>query len=100
MHGACRRARIALVAQWTRGGAMTNPFRFAAVVAPSPQDAGSWRDQARRVADLGYSTLLMPDGTQLLSPFPSLAIAAEASGLRVGTFVLAGPLRPPLSAAW
>jgi probable F420-dependent oxidoreductase len=79
---------------------MTNKFRFAAVVAPSPQDVGSWRDQARQVADLGYSALLVPDGTQLLSPFSSLAVAAEASGLRVGTFVLASPLRPPLLAAW
>lgn len=79
---------------------MTKAFRFAAVVAPTSQGAAGWRDQARRVSDLGFSTLLMPDGMQLLSPFPSLAVAAEATELRVGTFVLAGPLRHPRLAAW
>ena len=43
----------------------------------------------------------MPDGTQLLSPLPALAVAAGATtALRVGTWVLASPLRPPLLAAW
>jgi alkanesulfonate monooxygenase SsuD/methylene tetrahydromethanopterin reductase-like flavin-dependent oxidoreductase (luciferase family) len=43
----------------------------------------------------------MPDGLQLLAPFPALAVAATATtSLRVGTFVLASPLRPPRSAAW
>ena len=75
-------------------------FRFGAVVTPDggPQQ---WRATARRVEELGYSTLLMPDGLQLLAPFPSLALAADATTtLRVGTFVLASPLRPPLAAAW
>lgn len=45
--------------------------------------------------------LLMPDGPQLPSPFPSLALAAGATtSLRVGTFVLASLLRPPGLAAW
>lgn len=74
------------------------PFRFGVVA--TPQDDEQWRTTARRVAELGYSTLLMPDGMQLLSPFPSLATAAAVTDLRVGTFVLAGPLRPPRSAAW
>lgn len=59
-----------------------------------------WVSTAQRVAGLGYSTLLMPDGLALLSPFPSLAVAAGVTDLRVGTFVLAAPLRPPRSAAW
>jgi alkanesulfonate monooxygenase SsuD/methylene tetrahydromethanopterin reductase-like flavin-dependent oxidoreductase (luciferase family) len=43
----------------------------------------------------------MPDGLQLLAPFPSLAVAASVTTtLRVGTFVLAGPLRQPRAAAW
>lgn len=76
-----------------------HPFRFGVVA--TPQDGPSWQATARRVADSGYTTLLMPDGLQLLSPFPSLAIAAAvAPELRVGTFVLAGPLRPARSAAW
>lgn len=78
---------------------MPRPFRFGVVATPD-QGAQAWTATARRVADLGYSTLLMPDGVQLLSPFPSLATAAAVADLRVGTFVLAVPLRPPRSAAW
>lgn len=76
------------------------PFRFGVVATP---DGGPdrWIATARRVEELGYSTLLMPDGLQLLSPVPSLAVAATATTtLRVGTFVLAGPLRTPRAAAW
>jgi probable F420-dependent oxidoreductase len=75
------------------------PFRFAVVA--TPQGGGDrWRDTARRVEERGYSTLLMPDGLQLLAPIPSLAVVAAGTRLRVGTFVLAAPLRPPLAAAW
>ena len=69
------------------------PFRFAAQAAP--QDADQWLGLARRAKALGYSSLLMPDGMQLLSPLPALALAAGATTtLRVGTWVLASPLRP------
>jgi alkanesulfonate monooxygenase SsuD/methylene tetrahydromethanopterin reductase-like flavin-dependent oxidoreductase (luciferase family) len=75
------------------------PFRFAA--QSTPQDATSWLASARHAEELGYSTLLMPDGMQLLSPLPALALAAGATtSLHVGTFVLASPLRPPGLAAW
>lgn len=74
-------------------------FRFA--VQAAPQDGEQWTATARRAEDLGYSTLLMPDGLQLLSPLPALAIAAGATtSLHVGTFVLASPLRTPRLAAW
>src|SRR5205823_14907070 len=75
-------------------------FRFGVVAAP--QSGGEqWRKTARRVEELGYSTLLMPDGMQLLSPWSSLAVAASVTTtLRVGTFVLASPLRAPRLAAW
>lgn len=77
----------------------SKPFRFA--VQAVPQDGGRWLAVARRAEELGYSTLLMPDGMQLLSPLPSLALAAGATtSLRVGAFVLASPLRPPKLAAW
>ena len=75
-------------------------FRFGVVVTP---DGGPerWVATVRRAEELGFSSVLMPDGLQLLAPFPSLAVAANATAdLRVGTFVLASPLRPPLSAAW
>jgi alkanesulfonate monooxygenase SsuD/methylene tetrahydromethanopterin reductase-like flavin-dependent oxidoreductase (luciferase family) len=48
---------------------------------------------ARRAEELGYSSLLMPDGMQLLSPLLALALAEGATtSLHVGTFVLASPL--------
>lgn len=76
------------------------PFTFGVVATPQggPEQ---WIAAARRVEELGYASLLMPDGIQLLSPFPSLTLAAHATEhLRVGTFVLAGPLRTPYQAAW
>jgi alkanesulfonate monooxygenase SsuD/methylene tetrahydromethanopterin reductase-like flavin-dependent oxidoreductase (luciferase family) len=63
--------------------------------------AATWQQQARRAEELGYSSVLMPDGMQLPSPIPTLAFAAAATtALRVGTFVLASPLRPPVLTAW
>lgn len=41
----------------------TKPFRFAAQGAP--QDGVQWLATARRAQELGYATLLMPDGLQL-----------------------------------
>src|SRR6266699_3578720 len=78
---------------------MTNAFRFA--VQATPRDGDQWLATARRAEELGYSALLMPDGTQLLSPLPALALVAGATtSLHVGTWVLASPLRPPRLAAW
>ncbi|MHA6630766.1 LLM class flavin-dependent oxidoreductase [Pseudonocardia sichuanensis] len=75
-------------------------FRFGVVLTPEGGPR-QWTDTARHVEELGYSSLLMPDGLQLLAPFPSLAVAAGATTtLRVGTFVLASPLRAPRAAAW
>src|SRR6476619_114992 len=79
---------------------MTRPFRFG-VVAPVMTDMRAWRDHVRRIADTGYSTLLMPDVPQWQpAPGPALAIAATVSDLRVGTWVYASPLRPAWSTAW
>jgi alkanesulfonate monooxygenase SsuD/methylene tetrahydromethanopterin reductase-like flavin-dependent oxidoreductase (luciferase family) len=79
-------------------------FRFGVVATPQTavEDiAGSWQRQARRAEELGYSSVLMPDGMQLPAPLPALAFAAAATtALRVGTFVLASPLRPPALTAW
>jgi len=44
------------------------PFRFGVVATPQ-EGPERWVATARRIADLGYTTLLMPDGVQLLSPF-------------------------------
>ncbi|MFD2415627.1 LLM class flavin-dependent oxidoreductase [Amycolatopsis pigmentata] len=79
---------------------MTRPFRFG-VVAPLTTDLPTWRDQVRRIADSGYSTLLMPDFPQLQpAPGPTLATAAALTDLRVGTWVYASPLRPAWMTAW
>src|SRR6266542_1211517 len=81
----------------TRG---TRPFRFG-VVAPLTTDLPTWRDRVRRIADSGYSTLLMPDVRQWQpATGPTLAFAAALADLRVGTWVYASPLRPAWSTAW
>ncbi|MFI5535015.1 LLM class flavin-dependent oxidoreductase [Nocardia sp. NPDC051900] len=79
---------------------MTRPFRFG-VVAPLRTDLPTWRDRVRRIADSGYSTLLVPDFPQTQpAPGPMLATAAALTDLRVGTWVYASPLRPPWLTAW
>jgi alkanesulfonate monooxygenase SsuD/methylene tetrahydromethanopterin reductase-like flavin-dependent oxidoreductase (luciferase family) len=71
------------------------------VVAPITTDLPTWRDQLRGVADSGYSTILMPDVPQWQpAPGPALAVAATITGLRVGTWVYASPVRPPWITAW
>jgi alkanesulfonate monooxygenase SsuD/methylene tetrahydromethanopterin reductase-like flavin-dependent oxidoreductase (luciferase family) len=78
----------------------SRPFRFG-VVAPLRTDLPTWRDRVRRIADSGYSTLLMPDVAQWQpAPGPTLAVAATLTDLRVGTWVYASPLRPPWMMAW
>lgn len=78
----------------------TRPLRFG-VVAPLTTDLPAWRDRVRRIADSGYSTLLMPDVPRWqLAPGPTLAVAAALADLRVGTWVYASPLRPAWSTAW
>src|SRR3954447_26718411 len=80
-------------------GMQTRAFRFG-VVAPLTTDLSTWRNRVRRIADNGYSTLLMPDVPQWQpAPAPTLAVAAAISDLRVGTWVYAAPLRPAWSTA-
>lgn len=76
------------------------PLRFG-VVAPITTDMPTWRDQLRRLADSGYSTILMPDVPQWQpAPGPALAVAATITDLRVGTWVYASPVRPAWITAW
>jgi probable F420-dependent oxidoreductase len=75
-------------------------FRFGALVSQAAS-AGEWRDMARKLEDLGFSTLLVADhfGRQL-APMPALVAAADAtSTLRVGTFVLDNDFRHPAATA-
>ncbi len=78
----------------------TRSLRFG-VVAPITRDVATWRDQLLRLADSGYSTILMPDVPQWQpAPGPALAVAATLTDLRVGTWVYASPVRPAWSTAW
>ena len=73
------------------------PFRFAVQTSNAP-DGKAWRDRARQIEDLGYSTLYIPDhfGEQL-GPIAALAVAAEATTtMRVGTLVLDNDYRHPV----
>jgi alkanesulfonate monooxygenase SsuD/methylene tetrahydromethanopterin reductase-like flavin-dependent oxidoreductase (luciferase family) len=76
------------------------PLRFG-VVAPVTGDVPTWRDQLRGLADSGYSTILMPDVPAWQpAPAPALAVAATITGLRVGTWMYASPVRPAWTTAW
>jgi probable F420-dependent oxidoreductase len=72
-------------------------FRFG-VQASGATSGTEWRDFARKVEDLGYSTLFMPDhfiDTQL-APMVGIAFAAEATTtLRVGHLVLGNDYKHP-----
>ena len=75
-------------------------FRFG-IVAPFMPDLPTWRDQVRRIADHGYSTVLMPDFPKLQpAPAAALAVAATVADVRVGSWVYASPLRAPWLTAW
>jgi alkanesulfonate monooxygenase SsuD/methylene tetrahydromethanopterin reductase-like flavin-dependent oxidoreductase (luciferase family) len=75
-------------------------FRFG-IVAPVLSGLPTWREQIRRIADHGYSTVLMPDFPRLQpSPAVALAVAATVAEVRVGTWVYAVPFRAPWLTAW
>ncbi len=72
-------------------------FRFA-VQADRAPSGHEWRELARRVEGLGYSSLFMPDhfGEQW-GPIVGLTVAAEAtSTLRVGSLVFDNDYRHPV----
>ena len=77
-------------------GAHPRRFRFG-VEMPRPFDGMSWADSARRLEDLGYSTLLVPDHFHSgLGPITAMATAAAATTtLRVAPMVLACDFRHP-----
>ena len=84
----------------TTAARTTKPFRFG-VTVPVTTDMATWSDQVRRLSDLGFSTLLMPDVPHMQpAPGPTLALASALSNMRVGTWVIASPLRPAWSLAW
>jgi len=73
------------------------PFRFSAQVS-NASSATEWAETARKVEDLGFSSLGMSDhfGEQL-APVPAMVAAAAAtSTLRLAAFVLDNDYRHPL----
>jgi len=76
------------------------PFRFGVNVRDAPSRA-EWVDKARKVEDLGYAALTVPDHlATMLAPIPAVVSAAEATKrLRVGTNVLNNDLRHPVLVA-
>ncbi len=73
------------------------PFRFA-VQASNTLSAKEWKELAKKVEGLGYSTLFVPDhfGDQL-SPLVALTVAAEATQtLNVGSLVFDNDYRHPI----
>ena len=71
-------------------------FRFGVQVSQAVS-AASWRDKARKIEDLGYSTLFMPDhfgaGARAV---PAIAMAAaHTTTLRVGALVFDNDYKHP-----
>jgi probable F420-dependent oxidoreductase len=75
---------------------MPKPFRFG-VQLSNADSASAWRDKARKLEDLGYSTLFMPDhfGDEL-APMPAMAMAAaHTTTLRIGALVFDNDYKHP-----
>lgn len=77
---------------------MPQAFRFGVVVSHA-QSRNSWVATVRRIEELGYSSVLIPDRPSIggLAPIPALAIAAGATtSLRVGSYVFCNDYRHPV----
>jgi probable F420-dependent oxidoreductase len=75
---------------------MPKPFRFGVQIS-NTTSAASWRDTVRKLEDLGYATLFMPDhfGNEL-APMPAMAIAAaHTTTLRIGALVFDNDYKHP-----
>ena len=75
-------------------------FRFG-VSTGSAGSRAEWVEKARKIEDLGYAALQVPDHlADAFAPMPALVSAAEVtSTLRVGPFVLNNDLRHPVLVA-
>lgn len=80
--------------------AAVHAFRFG-IQCKGPADPAGWPALARKVEDLGWSTLTVSDHLDdQLAPVPAaMAAAAATSTLRIGTMVLANDYRHPVMVA-
>src|SRR5437762_8660929 len=73
------------------------PFRFG-VNLRGASSRTEWQDKARKVEDLGFASLTIPDHlTDMIAPLPALVSAAEATKrIQLGTNVVNNDLRHPV----
>ena len=79
--------------------ATSRPFRFGVLAMVEASSRDAWVNYARKVEDLGYSTLTMGEHISFggLAPFPALMAAADSTThLRVATHVLVNDFRNPV----
>ena len=76
---------------------MPHKFRFG-VQTSKAASGDAWREKARKIEDLGYATLFVPDHfDDQFTPTPALMAAADATtALRVGGMVFDNDYRHPL----
>jgi len=74
-----------------------NPFRFGVQLSKA-SSAEDWRETAKKLESLGYSTLYIPDHfDDQFGPLVACTVAAEATeSLNVGTLVLDNDYRHPV----
>ncbi|HEY4386921.1 MAG TPA: TIGR03621 family F420-dependent LLM class oxidoreductase [Ktedonobacteraceae bacterium] len=80
---------------------MSRPFRFG-VVSSGLTSPDAWVAQARRIEELGYASLLMPDRPSMggFALFSALAVAAMATkSLHIGSYVFCNDYRHPVMLA-
>lgn len=79
---------------------MPTPFRFG-IQAKSANTRAEWIEQVKKVEDLGYSSLSLPDHFDgQLAPTPALMAAADSTTtLRVGALVWCNDYRHPVTFA-
>lgn len=76
---------------------MQHPFRFG-VVSSGLMTPDEWIAQARRIEELGYASLLMPDRPSIggFALFSALAVAATVTtSLHIGSYVFCNDYRHP-----
>lgn len=76
---------------------MPNKFRFA-IQTSRANSSNEWTEKARKIEDLGFSTLFIPDhfGDQYAPLIALAAAGAATSDLRLGMLVLDNDFRHPL----
>jgi probable F420-dependent oxidoreductase len=70
-------------------------FRFGASLLEPSRSPESWRGRVREVEDLGYDVLQVPDHLGMVSPFPALVAAADATKNQLGTYLLNAGVASP-----